>query len=61
MKDKLKKYEPGYVGGTVPCEVCEKTNNYPYYRTFTRISVFRGDDEVNGNICHTCYEKLKGK
>lgn len=60
LLSKLKSYQGGYVGGDVPCERCDKKDNYPYYRTFEEVSNFRGDDEVKGNLCHTCFDILKG-
>ena len=58
-KSPIKKYRGGYIDGDVPCEVCKRTNNYPYWRTFTQVSFMRGDDEVNGNLCKDCYKKLR--
>ena len=58
-KQELKEYNGGYSDGDVPCDVCGKPKNYPYYRTFDKVSDFRGDDEVDGNLCHDCYNKLK--
>ena len=58
-KSPIKKYRGGYIDGDVPCEVCQKTDNYPYWRTFTQVSFMRGDDEVNGNLCKDCYKKLR--
>jgi len=59
LKSKINDYAPGHTGGDTPCELCGETNNYPYWRTFDQVSCFRGDDETNGNICHSCYDKAK--
>lgn len=59
LKSKLSDYEGGYISCGIPCEVCGVKNKKSYRRTFIETSWFRGDDEVNGNICENCYVILR--
>lgn len=61
LKDNFYEYRSGFRPAGVPCEICGvKNKKGGYWRTFKKVSWFRGDDEVRGNLCDPCYQTLKG-
>lgn len=61
LRDKKSNYNYGYFKCNQPCEICGNKEAEMYHRSFEKCGWFRGDDEMVGNVCEYCWNKMFNK